>query len=86
LRYLIDPVPPLIVDPDLCSRLSLGALERNLAQHATCNPGILTTGKKPEMVKRLEKILKTRKMDLLVMDMVWGNVASSSDSDSSEIL
>lgn len=72
-QYLEFPSPPLITNPQSCAQLSLAALKRNLEAHAACNPSILATGTRPEMVQRLSEILKTRKLDLLVKDMLSGN-------------
>jgi hypothetical protein len=79
---MVHPVPPLIVDPALCSKLSIAALRRNLASHATCNRSIIATGTKVEMVERLKKILKTREMDLLTRNTIFNNPVS--DYTSSE--
>lgn len=68
--YLRMPVPPLITDPDACPQLSLAALKRNLEAHAACNPDIVATGSYQEMVLRLTDILKTQKLDALVMGML----------------
>jgi hypothetical protein len=82
---MVHPVPPLIVDPAMVPKLSLAALQRNLAQHAACNPDIAITGTKQELAERLHTILATRKMDLAIRDMVWGGeVESDSSSDSAE--
>jgi hypothetical protein len=72
-KYIIDPKPPLIVEPRACASLSISALKRNLVEHATFNPTILTSGSKMELVTRLQNILETRKMDVLVRDMMWGD-------------
>jgi hypothetical protein len=79
-KYLLHPVPPLIVNPNVCAQLSAAALKRNLAAHAISNPAILAAGTKLEMLERLHGILTTRKMDLLVRTMIQGN-ESSLDSD-----
>ena len=71
-KYMINPKAPLIVDPAACAALSVSALKRNLAEHAVFNPTILTNGSKAELVARLENILETRKLDMLVRDMMWG--------------
>ncbi|KAJ7146769.1 hypothetical protein C8R44DRAFT_758128 [Mycena epipterygia] len=71
-HYLLDPTPPLIASPMVVPELSAAALKRNLAAHATCNPAVVATGTKPEMVDRLRGILETRQMDLLVRDMIQG--------------
>jgi len=71
-KYMINPKAPLIVEPTACPALSISALKRNLAEHAVFNPTILTNGSKAELVARLENILETRKMDILVRDMMWG--------------
>jgi len=71
-KYDVHPSPPLITNPAVCAQLSTAALERNLAGHAACNPDIVTTGPKAEMVERLEGILKMREMDLVVRDLLWG--------------
>jgi len=59
----------------MCAQLSVTALKRNLSEHAKCNPDIATSGTKAEMAIRLEKILKTRQVDLLTREMIWGNDA-----------
>jgi hypothetical protein len=71
-KYMINPKAPLIVEPAACAALSVSALKRNLAEHAVFNPTILTNGSKAELVARLENILETRKLDMLVRDMMWG--------------
>lgn len=71
-HYLLDPTPPLIESPLVVPELSAAALKRNLAAHAACNPAVVATGTKPEMVDRLRGILETRQMDLLVRDMIQG--------------
>lgn len=70
---MINPEAPCIVEPSACSSLSVAALKRNLSVHATFNPEIITTGSKPELVARLQEILETRKLDLLVREMIWGD-------------
>lgn len=72
-HYLGFPLPPLITDPQATAQLSLAALKRNLEAHAACNPSIIATGTRPEMVQRLSEILKIRKLDMLVKDMLSGN-------------
>lgn len=72
-KYLVDPHPPLVTDEKICSRLSTKALQRNLEAHAACNPAILASGTRPEMLHRLMDILKTRALDKLVIDMYKGN-------------
>ncbi|KAF8896639.1 hypothetical protein BD779DRAFT_1433731, partial [Infundibulicybe gibba] len=79
-KYLIDPLPPLITNPDVCVQLSIAALKRNLAAHAEKNPRILSAGTKAEMIERLYNILKTRRMDLLVRGMVQETEPSPSNS------
>ncbi|EPQ53955.1 hypothetical protein GLOTRDRAFT_44490, partial [Gloeophyllum trabeum ATCC 11539] len=75
-KYMIDPRPPLITDPAACASLSVAALRRNLTEHAAYNDAIVAGGTKGEMVERLERILETRRMDLLVRAMVWGEDGS----------
>ncbi|KAF8813527.1 hypothetical protein BYT27DRAFT_7335124 [Phlegmacium glaucopus] len=72
-QYLDFPPPPLVTNPYACAQLSLAALKRNLEAHAACNPSIIATGTRPEMVQRLFDILKIRKLDMLVKDMLSGN-------------
>ena len=72
-QYLTFPLPPLITSPQASAQLSLAALKRNLEAHAACNPSILAAGTRPEMVQRLSEILKIRKSDMLVKDMLSGN-------------
>ena len=68
--YLLQPSSPLITDPEACSTLSCAALRRNLSAHAERNPAIVVGGTKDEMVLRLEGLLRTRKLDLLVRRMI----------------
>jgi hypothetical protein len=72
-KYMINPKAPLIVEPNVCKALSVSALKRNLAEHAVFNPTIIASGSKAELVARLETILETRRMDMLVRDMMWGD-------------
>ena len=72
-QYLAFPLPPLITNPQASAQLSLAALKRNLEAHAACNPSILAAGTRPEMVQRLSEILKIRKLDMLVKDMLSGD-------------
>jgi hypothetical protein len=71
-KYLLNPRPPLITNPQVCAQLSIAALQRNLASHAQVNPAVLAAGSKEEMVARLESLLERRKMDMLVRDMILG--------------
>ncbi|KAG6815503.1 hypothetical protein H0H93_009634, partial [Arthromyces matolae] len=71
-KYDTDPRPPLITVPEACARLSVLSLQRNLAAHKARNPVIIATGSKAEMAERLEIILETRRMDLLVRAMMLG--------------
>ncbi|KIJ94986.1 hypothetical protein K443DRAFT_109529, partial [Laccaria amethystina LaAM-08-1] len=68
--YLLHPSSPLITEPEACSILSCAALRRNLSAHAESNPAIVVGGTKDEMALRLEGLLKTRKLDLLVRRMI----------------
>ena len=68
--YLLYPSSPLITDPEACSTLSCAALRRNLSAHAESNPAIVVGGTKDEMVLRLEGLLRTRKLDMLVRRMI----------------
>lgn len=70
---MIDPRPPFIVDATACKALSISALKCNLAKHAEYNPSIVSTGTKSELIARLQTILETRKLDLLVREMIWGD-------------
>ncbi|KAK7434240.1 hypothetical protein VKT23_016047 [Stygiomarasmius scandens] len=72
-QYLVHPQPPLITIPAVCTRLSAGALKRNLEAHKAVNSNILASGTREEMKERLEGILKTREVDLVVWGMVYGN-------------
>jgi hypothetical protein len=72
-KYLLNPLPPLISNPQVCARLSAAALQRNLAAHAAENPSIMATGSKEQMVERLRTLLETRKMDMLVRGMILGS-------------
>ncbi|KAJ7651061.1 hypothetical protein FB45DRAFT_1018418 [Roridomyces roridus] len=69
-QYLVDPAPPLISNPSVVADLSVAALKRNLYAHAACNGEIVVSGSKLEMAPRLREILETRKMDLLVREMI----------------
>ncbi|KAJ7732141.1 hypothetical protein B0H16DRAFT_180720 [Mycena metata] len=71
-QYLVDPQPPLINNPSIVPELSVAALKRNLAAHAARNPAIAAAGSKPEMAQRLTALLETRKMDMLVREMLLG--------------
>ncbi|KZT27210.1 hypothetical protein NEOLEDRAFT_1061180, partial [Neolentinus lepideus HHB14362 ss-1] len=77
-KYMINPHPPLIVDPAACDSLSVAALKRNLSEHANYNNTIIASGTKVEMAVRLRGILETRKMDLLVRTMLWGEEGQES--------
>ncbi|KAJ7628450.1 hypothetical protein FB45DRAFT_867514 [Roridomyces roridus] len=69
-EYLLDPKPPLIANSSIVPDLSANALKRNLTAHAACNSSIIAVGTKREMAARLCEILETRKMDLVVRDMI----------------
>lgn len=69
-QYLFNPIAPLVTNADVCDQLSYGALKRNLEAHAACNPAILCTGSTREMAQRLSDILKTRRLDMLVVSML----------------
>ncbi|KAF9223281.1 hypothetical protein BS17DRAFT_705987, partial [Gyrodon lividus] len=71
-QYLLHPAPPLITDTTICSLLSKAALSRNLAGHADINSSIRCSGTRQEMVERLKNILETRKLDLVVQNMLAG--------------
>ncbi|KIJ14357.1 hypothetical protein PAXINDRAFT_26423, partial [Paxillus involutus ATCC 200175] len=71
-QYLLQPAPPLITDAGICCVLSKAALSRNLAAHAAINSSIHFSGTRKEMAERLEKILETRKLDLVVQNMLAG--------------
>ena len=71
-KYLLDPAPPLVTNPELCDSLSATALKKNLAAHAQCNPTIVATGTRQEMLARLKEILETRNADLLLAQMLLG--------------
>lgn len=64
--YEVNLASPLIYDPDACPALSKSALVDNLATHASRNPEISVEGTKPELEKRLRKVLDRRKKDLVV--------------------
>lgn len=72
-KYLSELKPPLVIHERSCSQLSVHALKRNLEAHATCNPDILTSGTRLEMVHRLTEVLKIRRSDKLVIDLLWRN-------------
>jgi hypothetical protein len=82
-HYLLDPKPPLIAHATVVPELSIAALKRNLAAHAACNAAVVAAGTKPEMVERLRGILVTRKMDLLVREMIQGG-GGDGDGDGSD--
>ena len=67
-QYLAFPLPPLITNPQASAQLSLAALKRNLEAHA-----FEVRSTRPEIVQRLSEILKIRKLDMLVKDMLSGN-------------
>ncbi|KAF9525814.1 hypothetical protein CPB83DRAFT_771417 [Crepidotus variabilis] len=69
-KYFVDAAPPLIVNEHLCSQLSASTLKRNLEAHAVYNPTILSVGTRPELVFRLTELLRTRRLDKLVLKMV----------------
>jgi len=69
-KYLLEPKPPLVIHEKNCNLLSIQALKRNLEAHAACNSDILTSGSRLEMVHRLGEILKTRRLDKLVIDLL----------------
>ncbi|KAF8202144.1 hypothetical protein BJ912DRAFT_943889 [Pholiota molesta] len=79
-RYLVNPVAPLITNPNACNQLSAAALKRNLEAHAACNPSILPTGTIGEMEQRLYDILKLRKWDMLVVSMLEGSDSATCES------
>jgi len=60
----------LIEEPAECSNLSNAALKYNLAVHSLCNPSIVTSGTREDMMKRLEALLKKRKADMRVLDVL----------------
>ncbi|KIM39316.1 hypothetical protein M413DRAFT_415939, partial [Hebeloma cylindrosporum] len=72
-KYLFNPLPPLVVNPHICGKLSDSALRRNLEAHAACNPFIVPSGTRQELVERLSEILKIRKLDMLVVEMLGGD-------------
>ena len=69
-QYLLHPAPPLISDPGTVGMLSKTALSRNLEAHAAINSTIVSTGPHDEMEERLLRILETRKLDLVVREML----------------
>lgn len=75
-QYLVDIQPPYISNPRICGQLTSTALQRNLEAHAACNPSIITSGTRAEMLKRLSDILTTRRLDMLVISMLEGNEIS----------
>ncbi|KAJ4000693.1 hypothetical protein F5050DRAFT_368366 [Lentinula boryana] len=81
--YLMQPQPPLITSPALCSRLSAAALQRNLEAHAEVANKLQSTGgaeavsakrsdTKGEMCRRLRDLLVQRELDLVVWGMIYG--------------
>ncbi|KAJ3742563.1 hypothetical protein DFH05DRAFT_1501226 [Lentinula detonsa] len=83
--YLMQPQPPLITSPALCSRLSAAALQRNLEAHAEVANKLQSTGgaeavsanmfgggTKGEMCRRLRDLLVQREVDLVVWGMIYG--------------
>jgi hypothetical protein len=80
--YTVDIRHPLIADPTTCGHLSVETLRCNLLLHAKSNPEISVTGSKAEMETRLQEILTTRKLDLLVMRLLSeGGRSRRSDDD-----
>ncbi|KAF9554469.1 hypothetical protein CPC08DRAFT_672182 [Agrocybe pediades] len=75
-KYLVNPLPPLITNPNACSQLTTAALQRNLEAHAACNPAIVPSGTRSELVQRLSDLLTMRRLDMLVMSMLEGNEIS----------
>jgi hypothetical protein len=71
--YALNPLPPLITNPSICGQLSVTALKRNLEEHAKVNKDIVVGGTRPEMVERLEGLLRRREGDMIVREMVWGD-------------
>ncbi|KAI0791197.1 hypothetical protein C8Q75DRAFT_732327 [Abortiporus biennis] len=80
-KYIIQPDPPLITDPDHTDLLSTSALKKNLAAHAHINSEIAIEGSKTEMRARLKELLELRKADLLVRAMLWKDDEGSGDSE-----
>ena len=72
-KYLNNPLPPLIVNPHICGKLSDAALRRNLEAHSKCNTSIVPSGTRLELVERLSGILKIRKLDMLAVEMLGGD-------------
>ncbi|EAU85193.1 hypothetical protein CC1G_06209 [Coprinopsis cinerea okayama7 len=70
--YFLNPRPPLITDPELCTSLTAAALRKNLSAHAAKNRDIVTTGSQTEMAARLAEILRRRQGDLIVARMLRG--------------
>jgi len=63
------------VNPHICGKLSDAGLRRNLEAHSACNSSIVPSGTRQELVERLFEILKIRKLDMLVVEMLGGDVS-----------
>ncbi|OBZ72512.1 hypothetical protein A0H81_07389, partial [Grifola frondosa] len=81
-KYMLNPLPPLIVDPKAVADLSAAALRRNLAAHETFNEEVVVGGSRKEMAERLRKILVDRSDDLVVKEMV----REACDEDSEDVV
>jgi len=81
--YLTYPSAPLITDPSRARTLSYAQLKSNLSAHADHNRSISMAGSKEDLVARLEGILKTRALDLAVLEK-FGNHAPKEDVQVSE--
>lgn len=83
-QYVIQPEPPLVVDPEACTSLSAASLRRNLAAHAAQNSAIVTGGTKAEMAERLTALLQRREADCAVRAMLWGEDDQNDHSSADE--
>ncbi|KAH7903437.1 hypothetical protein BJ138DRAFT_1131374 [Hygrophoropsis aurantiaca] len=72
-RCLLDIEAPLTTEPSAVPLLSDIALMRNLAAHAAVNHSISASGTRTEMTEKLTNILTTRKADLIVRAMFYGD-------------
>lgn len=76
--YLTRPRAPLITDPSRVRALTYAQLKSNLSAHAARNLSISVAGTKEDLIARLEGILRTRALDLAVLDR-FGNHAPKED-------
>jgi hypothetical protein len=70
-QYLLEPLSPLITQPEAASTLECAALKRNLYAHAAYNSTVSTTGNKSVLRAQLVALLERRRGDLAAREMVW---------------